>query len=154
MVFSIIAGIISLMLLLLLFYGSEATAAYTPLIVTVEAGMFAVIIFAIVRIYNNEHKMAGALADAQNRTLPVTTCPDYWVMSKNDNGSTTCSNSYKATGALTPRFTLPVADKTNSTIDLSDYDGRPLTEVCGKVRTLGAPWTDVRSECEAYNVLV
>lgn len=156
MVFSIIAGIISLMLLLLLFYGASAVEAYTPLIVTVEIGMLIVIITAVVRIYLNERKAKKALDDMENKTIVVTTCPDYWVMSRDeDSEKTVCSNRFTGSrGPLSPTFVMPLADATNTTgtINLEDYDGHTLKTVCGKLKDLGAPWTEVRAECDAYNV--
>jgi hypothetical protein len=149
MVFSIIAGVISLMLLLLLFYGSDAATMYAPLIITVEVGLVAILITAVVRIYLFERKAARERKDARNKTLAVNACPDYWV--KNADG--TCTNLFTA-AAGNASFTMNTTDPSVTSIALADYDGHTLADVCQKAHNLGAPWTEVRAECEANNVPV
>lgn len=147
MVFAIISGILSLLLLLLLKYG-PAAARFTPLILTVEIGLVAVIITSIMRIISMESKNKKLAQNNLENLLAVNTCPDYWTFSETNDGGKSCLRTYKAPGGAT---TIKMAGNQDS-IDLSVYNKKTLASVCRSAANLGSPWTDVRAVCDAFNV--
>lgn len=166
MVFTIIAGIVSVMLLLVLLFGSDFGTQYAPLIVTIEAGLLLVIIISIVRIYSYERRLESLQSTTMQNRLAIKSCPDYWTMS-NESGENgpTCLNNYSmptedggsvsyniVTGNEydTPAGTPP----TLTQLKLREYDGKPLSQICPGVATVNAPWTELRAACDSFRIAV
>lgn len=153
-VFTIISGIVSLFLMLLLIFGSSSVTKYTTLIITVEVGLIVNIIVALFRIYKYERKLDKLAQNSMDNLLTVKTCPDYWT-TKEVGGAKHCDRQY-----VLP----PSADDNNltggilamqgsrDTLNLSEFDGQSMSTVCSKVNTLNTPWTDVRAACSAFNI--
>lgn len=93
LIFTIVSGILSLVLLMLLFF--DFGKKYIYLIVTVEIGIFTVIGICLYQIIRNEY-----LLNAMRKNLPervsFVECPDFFV--KQDiNNVLTCKNYYSVT---------------------------------------------------------
>ena len=114
MVFAIIAALVSMTLLLILIYVPSARV-FVYGIATIELGLIAIIIAAIVSIYAYEKKMTKKAQEGNQFLVTVDTCPDYFSNSwstpststngpangpangPSTNGSTsgvTCKNGY------------------------------------------------------------
>lgn len=91
LIFTIVAGIISLLLLLSLFSDKVKNMAFY-FIMAVEIGIFSVVAVCIFQILSNEAKL-----NAQKKTLEAkiafTECPDYFIRSE-EGGDTFCLNDY------------------------------------------------------------
>jgi hypothetical protein len=167
LIFSVIAGIVSLMLLLLLLFGSSAASQYKYLIVTVEVGLVTIMIVALWRTFHNEKRNKDVRKRALQNTVAVTTCPDYWVSTMDDdrlwctNKSTTDRGDYKIHPRMLgaspeyPNFQSVPGVARGYKIDVtSNLNGKPLSAVCSAYSKMGVPWTDVRSACTAFGASV
>ena len=153
MVFCIIAGIISVMLLVLITTASERVRAYSPFIITIEVGLVLIIVAAVVRLIMYERtQLKSSKLGAQNR-LSVNTCPDYWTRTGN-----TCVNGFNS--LANPSVTYQItgtADANKSemrtTLSLDDYNNKTIQDACTHVAAhVQAPWTDVRAVCDSYRI--
>lgn len=86
LVFSIIAALISVSLLVLIFFVAGARG-FIYAIVTTEVGLIAVIIAAIVRIYMYERKLKKEADQGNSVIVNIDTCPDYFSSVFNDASS-------------------------------------------------------------------
>ncbi len=91
MIFTIISGIFSVLLVTVLLF----TGKYIPLIITLEIGIFLIIIITIIRIY---------LLTRQSDTFTLKNvnfdqCPDYYSVKRGVNNREICSNEYITTDA-------------------------------------------------------
>jgi hypothetical protein len=153
MVFCIVAGIVSLMLLLLIMSASEHVRRFSPFIITIEVGLVLVIVLAIVRLIMYEREALKANQLGLLNKLSVQTCPDYWT-----RYGDTCVNGFST--SVNPNVTYRIAGSPNAnkdvmvtTLALSDYDNMTVVDACTKVNALvQGPWTDVRSVCDSYRV--
>jgi hypothetical protein len=158
MVFAIIAGIVSLMLLLMIMLASDSIKEYSVFVITVEVGLTFVIVAAIVRIVARERAAYKSARNGLANKLAVDTCPDYW-MRNND----LCTSAYQSQdptlhGVPTPTFYMN--GQTGTTVDpprilhlnLSDYNNKSIADVCDKTKALGYSWTDVRAVCDSYRL--
>ena len=151
MVFCIVAGIISLMLLLLVLNSSDVVGAYTPLVITIEVGLIIIIIAAIWKIISYEHDVFVAAKNSYNARLNVTSCPDYWTQ----NGLV-CTNSYSpsANTTFTMFGTLPPAPNAAPVrFSLSNYNNYSVAQACSNVYYKNlSPWSQVDSVCESFRL--
>lgn len=167
MIFAIVSGVVSLILLLALIY-VPSVAKYSILILTVQIGLILIVLRALIRIWWNSHRDEDDTDMSNRNTLAVGFCPDYMVAIANDasmGGGTTCSNLY--TGSTTPIWTGsnvlndPVAP---SSVSLSSLDGEPIADVCRAANdtkqpptsllsasTASVPWTELRSRCTTFS---
>ncbi len=151
-VFTVIAGIVSLFLLLMLIFGSDAVAQYTALIVTIEVGLILNIVVSLYRIFKYERKLNDLTENSLENLLTVKGCPDYWTMTEGVNG-TKCTRTYAIPQAPdeTGGGTITVQGS-EDTVNLASYNGQSMSRVCANVAKLDSPWTDVRAACNAFNV--
>ena len=147
MVFTIIAGIMSLLLLLLLIYGSSAISEFAYIIITLEVGLLVVIIQAIVRIYMYEARLKNEQDNGMDSVLQVRSCPDYWTLHE-DGTARTCNNSYTSPDGGTV-FRMQSA---TNTVNIAALDGKTIKTVCDAAKVTQTPWTDVLTACESYNI--
>lgn len=163
MVFSIVAAVLSLMLLLLLLRGPPEARALSYMIITIEVGLLFVIVQAIVRIHLYERDLRKTAEKAQNNIVVVDGCPDYWTLSKRKKDmASVCSSRY-----VTPntQSTIYVAapskineiddsdpSKKARVVNLTTMSQRPMRDVCKDLRTTydGVSWSDLRNKCSAY----
>ena len=143
MVFAIVAGIISLMLLLLIMNASDMVKQYSVFIITVEVGLVLIILTAIYRIVRFERKLRKENEVGLRNKVNVQTCPDYWTRSGD-----TCTSEL-----VTPAYTLKLAGE-KRTLDLNAYNNKTVADVCAQVKDNKIlPWTDVVSVCDSYRIL-
>lgn len=90
LMFTIISSIVSLLLLGMLFF--DMFKPYIPFIITVEVGLFAIILWCIYKIYVNEI-LRDAIKNDRNFTIDFMQCPDYYI-TRNIDGKSICSNEY------------------------------------------------------------
>uniref|UniRef100_A0A6C0BEE3 Uncharacterized protein n=1 Tax=viral metagenome TaxID=1070528 RepID=A0A6C0BEE3_9ZZZZ len=90
LIFTIISGIISLLLLIALFF--DIFKDYITFIITVEVGIFIIIGGCIWAIIANE-QLIDKYKQAKNFNIDFTTCPDYFIQ-RNEGGKNICSNEY------------------------------------------------------------
>lgn len=166
MVFAVVAGIISLMLLLLVMTASTLVQNYSPFIITIEFGLILAIVVAIYNIIRYEAQAHKAAKDSFDSHLDVSTCPDFWTRK-----GTVCTNTFAPSSD--PNVTVKVwgtlDDFTNmvknskddegnfdQSIDLKNYDNKTILAVCNQVNDpvtgVKGPWTDVRAVCSSYRV--
>jgi hypothetical protein len=96
MVFSIIAGLVSIAMLVALML-SESLNAYMFLIITIEMGLLAIIIHALYRVIAYEAKVRKAINNASSNAFAADNCPDYYTLKYSTSGSTehACRNFFK-----------------------------------------------------------
>lgn len=166
MVFAIVSGLVSLVLLLALIY-VPAVSEYAILILTVQVGLIAIVVQALVRIWWYGRNSLAAIDTSNKNTLAVGFCPDYMVASANDTrlgGGTTCTNQYSGTST---QIWTGSTDSTDppapTTVQLSLLDGQPISDVCLAANdktpspaskllstsTASVPWTELRSRCQS-----
>lgn len=90
LIFTIIAGVVSLLLLAALFF--DVLKKWKIFIITVEVGIFLIIGICIWQIFANEI-LLDKYKKAKNFEIDFTQCPDYYV-SRMVNNATICSNEY------------------------------------------------------------
>ena len=164
MVFAVVAGILSLMLLLLIMYASDTVQQYSLFIMTVEGGLVLIIAVAIFQIIGYEQKHSKQRRDGTQNAITVMTCPDYWTMQADGK---TC-NGRVVTGAASngqfSRFTVlgktlpPNPDKQDPlTMSLAKYNNVTVKDACAYMddpthQVSAVPWIDLRSVCDSYRL--
>ncbi len=144
-VFCLIAGVFSALLLVLLLFGGEAGSRMTTFVVTSEIGIIGVVIYAIIKVVTAERRARRETQNRMDNLIAVSTCPDYWTLS-----GTKCLNSYTAPVRMDGDdgtrvdYTLPGK---NASINLADFDRQTLGKVCSKVREQETAWTDLQTVC-------
>lgn len=95
LIFTIISGIISLLLLLTLFFDIGKKYAY--LVIGVEVGIFIIIGVCIIQIINNEKKLKN-MKKLSSDKISFSQCPDYFMKVENNN-VINCNNDFIVTTA-------------------------------------------------------
>ena len=153
MIFTIIAGILSLMLLALLMFGSVMASSYAWLIVTIELGLIVVIVASVVRIALYEKRIKKLAANALDNQMAVKTCPDYWTLVEGQDRKKTCTRSYLTSfGNQSIEYKVEPDSNGQNVIGLSDFENLGVREVCQRAGNLKTPWTDVKAVCDSYNL--
>lgn len=92
LIFTIVAAIVSLLLLLLLLI--KKMRQFLPFIITLEIGIFTVIVWCIVVIWVNSKSANDERENAT--TVKFDSCPDYFIK-VNENDKIMCKNQYMYT---------------------------------------------------------
>ena len=160
MVFAVVAGIISSMLLLLVMQGSEAVKQFSVLVITVEVGIMLIIVVAIWQIIAYERRRFKQAVDGTMNLLTMKSCPDYWTMSdgktcknkltlfdKNDEGKYTQYVIIGKGAGANEGTSVPV-------INLANYTNVTVRDACTKkFDTLpNHPWTDLGAVCNSFHL--
>lgn len=114
LIFTIIAGIVSVCLLLLLLF--KDFKKYLPFIVTLEVGIFAIIATCIITIFVNE-SVLNKLKKQMGYQISFTSCPDYYTK-RTIGDKEICSNDYVYFNDKKQPFIMkiyPIDDKSNPT---------------------------------------
>lgn len=168
MIFAIVSGAVSFILLLALIY-VPAVTNYAILILTVQVALVAIVIAALIRIWWFGKSQENSVNLSNQNALAVGFCPDYMVASATDagvGGGTTCTNAYA--GTSTPIWTgsLKSSDpRAPDTVQLSKLDGKAIGSVCKAANdqtqppisglltasTASVPWTELRSRCTNFS---
>jgi len=91
LIFTIVSGIISLLLLLALFF--EIGKKYAYIIVMVEFGIFSIIALCIYQIIINEKRIAASKTQSYNK-ISLQKCPDYFQQITDGNNAVHCKNGF------------------------------------------------------------
>lgn len=174
LVFTIISGIVSLGILIFMFF--KPAAKLFPFLITVEVGIFLIIIITITQIIKAE-KEKDKYKNKKNFTINFTTCPDYYV-ERNEGDKTICSNEYIVEDEnklkhilkiLPATETFPETHITTYTTDsatdkfnnLVIDNAKELKDNLGKCAALDGrneafkayskiPWSGVHARCDSY----
>lgn len=167
MVFSIVSGVASLILLLALIYVPWMTR-YAILILTVQVALVAIALTALIQIWWSSRKGKNATDISNRNALAVGFCPDYMVATQTDaniGGGTTCVNTYSGTKTkIWTGSTDPADPLAPDTVQLSLLDQQPIGAVCQAANdktqppasnlltasTASVPWTELRSRCTTF----
>lgn len=163
MVFSIVAAVISVMLVVFMIYGPPEARDYMYVVLTIEFGLLAVIVNSVAQIYMYERDMKKMTQDIASNLVVVDTCPDYYTRALGDDGRPSCSNVF-VSPASRDVYELGVVAGSNApfvansgTIAIRDWTNKPLSDVCGAFAPnkalYGVPWTELRAKCESFNLL-
>ena len=114
LIFTIVAGVVSVLLLLLLVF--KGAREYLPFIITLEVGIFSVIALCITQIIMNESALSK-LKKAFLSQISFSTCPDYYTK-RIVGDKEICANEYVFTNEQNKRLIMkvyPQDDKLNPT---------------------------------------
>ena len=155
MVFCIVAGIISLMLLLLVMNTNDTVRAYSPMVITIEISIVIIIISAVYKIIQHERAANKVAVDGYTASLNVTSCPDYWTRSgetcKNVFYNSTNNETYYFFGSNQPAGAPSSSDM--KTFNLSNYNNKAIDFTCSNVHHKGYyPWSQVDAVCRSFRL--
>lgn len=168
-VFAIVAGIVSIALLIVLMM-SESLTAYLFAIVTIEVGLLVIIINALYRIIAYEKNMRKAINNASKNSFAAENCPDYYTMrfSAGPDGNS-CKNMFLGTTPERAPFAMyyvpsPTYQSTgqgtsvifagnppNDNINMASMQTMKMPDACKSVQGLPAEADDKKSP-NNYNV--
>lgn len=104
LIFTILAALFSLLLLVLLFF--KGFKQYLPFIIVLELGIFIIILICITQIILNERNSALLKNDIAFK-LDFTSCPDYFIK-RNDGNNELCSNEYIYTDEKNIKYIMKI----------------------------------------------
>lgn len=145
LIFTIVSGIISLVLIIMLFFPQGKSLIY--MIVTAEIGIFSVIGICLYQIIKNELYLNNMKKNLPNR-VSFSECPDYFIR-EDEKGTTMCKNRYKSRNASNEESTIliypididlptSISNESNNT-----YDKMKLYEIEQNVSLL----KEAREQC-------
>ena len=176
LVFTIISGIVSLGILIFMFF--KPAAKLFPFLITVEVGIFLIIIITITQIIIAE-KERDRYKNQKNFIINFATCPDYYV-ELNTGDKKICSNEYIVENEhkvqrimkilpAADNYTFPPTHNSTYTTDSAQdkfnnlvIDNAPeLKDNLGKCAALFGrdpafidyshiPWSGVQARCDSY----
>lgn len=150
LIFCIVAKAVTVLLLVLLLF--EKVRKYSYLILTVEVCLVAIIIISLVRISSYEKKKAKEAENTLTQKVAVTSCPDYFVKSVNEESDTICLKDYTTPdGRYTYNFT-GFTSSNNINLD-KNFEKQDLKALCTLMSDTNYPykniaWTDIKGKCE------
>lgn len=150
MIFCMVAGLISIGLLLLLLFVNSVKENFPFLIITLEIGLLLIITNAIFSIYSYEGKVYMLSRIQKYQRVSATTCPDYYTMNV-ENGKRFCQNKYVNAKGDTMRYIFPSGSGADRVDIITNFDGKLLQDVCKTLDTpdyKDIPWTDMRPKCD------
>lgn len=167
LVFSIIAGLVSIALLVALIM-SPAVGDYAYIVVTVEIGLVLIIVHALYRILSYESSMRRAASLTSKRQIIADTCPDYFTTGYDMNGSISCTNLFRGTDNTGKQFLMAyvpssayykdsmgnivfTGNSADRVIKLSDFEGKTFDEGCKVVQGRGVDADNKDSQPQVAN---
>lgn len=162
-IFAVVAALVTIVLLVIVLAvpgGSNFRLAF----ITVDIGLLAIIINAVVQIARENTRVEELLRDASNARISVARCPAYHTTSQS-NGRTICKNAYSPVrDNAVFKFVRPCREEDDDCddyvelpdVDLSSIDGKTAGQVCETVNTTDKikhpddyyrPWTELRAKC-------
>ena len=100
LIFTIVSGIISLLLIVMLFF--KVGKEFLYMIVTMEIGIFTVIGYCLFQIIKNEIYIKNMKKNLPER-ISFSECPDYFIRTE-EGGITVCKNTFKSTDGAGNEF--------------------------------------------------
>ncbi len=153
LIFCIVAKAITICMLALLLFDWGKRLAY--LILTIEVGLIAIVIYALWSISQYEKKVRKAREDMLKGDANITTCPDYFtknvITNVDGTTSTVCESMYAAPdNRTTYNFDIQNINMTN------ELSRKTLQEACTyvgdkKKNFQKVAWTDLKSRCYDIN---
>jgi hypothetical protein len=134
LIFTIISGIISLILLFLVLSGVAKN--YLLMVIVVEVGIFSVIGTCIFQIYRNASLIA-ILKNSGLVSISYDKCPDYFSKKLDNNSSAYCSNEYIYEDAGMNKYLVKVYPSDMSPPNL--HDPTSLDKLVGTEQAPGGP---------------
>jgi hypothetical protein len=113
LVFTIVAGIVSLLILAMLFF--PLGKQFIVFIVAVEIGIFAIIAYCIYKIANNETYLRK-LRDSKNLVVNFDECGDYYMRRTNSSGVDVCVNNFVITDETNTNYIMKIWSANGSNI--------------------------------------
>jgi len=155
-IFAVVAALLTVVLLVLVIAVPWASK-YRFTFLTINVGLLAIIIYAIVKINRHAAAMDRLMEDAASSRLAVSTCPDYFTADYSRGaGRTMCIPKYES-----PRtdvvFKFQQQDGDMQPLDMRDYDGKRAGELCSYINSDNyqgvnqryVPWVEMRAKCNA-----
>lgn len=152
LIFCIIAKAVTVGLLVLLI--TDLGWDFVFLIMTIELGLIAIVIYAMYTVYKMDKKIKAAKEKYATEKPKMDLCPDYFVRSvvsdeTSSSGHTVCTNVYTS-GDNRYTYTFPT---TNQTVDLTTLNAsqKNMQDMCANVDKVfdssGISWTDMKARC-------
>jgi hypothetical protein len=171
LIFSIVTGLFTLMLLLALLFSSSFNQ-YAYAIVTVEVGLIAIITHALYKIIAYENRLTKLSRNATKNALVAQSCPDYYTVGYDASGALTCKNYFEGRSPSGERFVMfyvpgdqftekIVSGKRSftffgnppaSVINVKDFENKRIDDTCKVVQ--GRPPESDEKMTEANNYTV
>lgn len=104
LIFAIVAGVVSVGLLVVIMYANVDDYKYA--LITIEAGLIGVIVYALVRIYIDESTAARMASNAHKNALLAKNCPDYYTMVNSAKSGQQCINTFKGVAPTGDPFVM------------------------------------------------
>lgn len=147
LIFCIIAKIISILLLIGLFF-SKTMRTYAIAILTIEIGLLLIIIHSLYSVIAYNNMLKDRLDKANDVTYTVTNCPHYFVREVSSNGkSDQCLNTYKTPDGVYS-FEFQRNKQAVENVSMTDMQGKKLSDICANITEYdGHPWTDLKTTC-------
>jgi hypothetical protein len=112
LIFTIISGLISLILLVCLVM-KVFDSKYMLFIILLECGIFSVILYCIYKIVINAYRI-NLLKSSNNVVVTFDTCPDYFSRQLDSHAKTYCSNEYIYEDAGMQKYLIKIYPTTKS----------------------------------------
>jgi len=151
LIFCIIAKATSLLLFILLLF--RPGWAINWLILTVEIGLIAIIVYTLYQLYAYQKAIDEAAAAVAKAPAMLDTCPDFFVRSVQDETRDLLCNSTYTTPdqKYTYTFTQTSGGEAIPTQNMSAMvnSSRTLNELCTShiSKVAGFSWSDLKSRC-------
>ena len=116
LVFTIIAGVVSVGLLVIILYANVAEYKYA--LATIEAGLIFVIVSALVHIYWIESSAKRMASNAHKNALLAKNCPDYYTMVHSPKTGEVCTNTFKGMLPTGQPFAMVYIPSTDATAEV------------------------------------
>lgn len=152
LIFTIVAKVICIVMLLMLFLPIGQRYAYALL--TVAICLIVIIIVSLYRIRSYTLKQKALKNAEMKSSTRLTTCPDYYTKSVNNDGII-CTNEYVAPNNKV-KYRMGVNNNDLKTINLtklSDEHGKEMGKLCDVISKPNGlftqvAWTDIKSKCQ------
>jgi hypothetical protein len=149
LIFCIVAKVVTLLLLVLLLF--DAAWNFSYLILTLEVGLIAIIAYTLYKVYAYQKAIDKAAAEAATAPPLLNSCPDYFLMSVQDEtGNRVCSSTYTTgDGKNTYQFTSAGVDVPSQDMSRMTDATKAMSALCSAQQNTisGFAWTDLKSRC-------
>ena len=156
LIFCIVAKVVTLILLVLLLF--DIGWQFSWFILTVEIGLVAIIAYTLYKVYAFQKTIDEAAAAASTAPPFLNTCPDYFMMTiQEDTGDRICASKYTTgDGHNTYQFTTPAGTNVPNQDMSSMMDtSKTMSALCTAQNTAitGFSWTDLKARCGFLDTL-
>lgn len=153
LLFTVIAKGVSVLILGILVF--DAVKPFTPLLLTIELGLFISIIWALYDIHLTNQQQQNAEKQLMASKITNASCPDYFVQGANEKGDQLCENNYiTPNGKYNYKFT-----GIDKPIDIDTlFDNKKLGDICQTYFTSDGPfnkipWSGMKPVCASQHIV-